>query len=127
MKIVVVEDDKMLAEMYQYSLQNHGYTVVLAYDGPSALTVIENELPHLILLDLMLPQMSGDQVLKHLRESVWGKDLKVIITTNISESEAPETLRELTFERYLVKANTPPSQLVQIVKQTLTPETPVAS
>lgn len=119
MKIVVVEDDKMLAEIYQYSLENKGYSVVLAYDGASALTIIESELPNLILLDLMLPQMSGDEVLKHLRESEWGKDLKVIITTNISESEAPDTLRELTFERYLVKADTPPSQLIQIVEQTL--------
>jgi len=123
MKIVVVEDDKMLSEIYQYSLQNHGYTVVPAYDGAAAVTIIEQELPDLILLDLMLPQMSGDEVLKNLRESEWGKDLKVIITTNISESEAPETLRQLKFERYLVKADTPPSQLIKIVEQTLSSET----
>jgi CheY-like chemotaxis protein len=119
MKIVVVEDDKMLAEIYQISLQNEGYLVVLAHDGPSALTVIQNEMPDLILLDLMLPQMSGDEVLQHIRESEWGKDLKVIITTNISESEAPDGLSKYGFERYLVKANTAPSELVQIVSQTL--------
>jgi two-component system, OmpR family, alkaline phosphatase synthesis response regulator PhoP len=123
MTVVVVEDDVMLAEIYQTSLQTEGFTCSVAHDGPTALTLIKQLKPDLVLLDLMLPYMSGDEVLQHMRESDWGKNIKVIIATNISEAEAPDGLSKYGFERYLVKANTSPGELVQIIKQALTPQT----
>lgn len=118
-KIVLVEDDVMLAEIYQTRLQLAGFTCLVANDGLSGLLLIEKEKPDLVLLDLMLPQLSGDDVLRRMRATDWGKDIKVIFLTNISESEAPDGLDKLGFERYIVKANLSNNQLAEIVTETL--------
>ncbi len=118
-KIVLVEDDIMLAEIYQTRLNLAGFNCLVAHDGVTGLKLIEAELPDLSLLDLMLPEMSGDEILRKMRESKWGKDLKAIFLTNISESEAPDGVHDLKFERYVVKAELENNQLVEIVNQTL--------
>lgn len=124
-KIVLVEDDKMLAEIYQTRLQLAGYDCIVANDGANGVSVIKQVLPDLVLLDLMLPQLSGDEVLKIMRGEEWGKDIKVIILTNISEAEAPLGLDKLGFERYIVKVNLVHNQLAEIVAETLsTPNSP---
>jgi DNA-binding response OmpR family regulator len=104
-KVVLVEDDKFLSEIYQTRLQMADIDCVAAGDGMTGLALIREAKPSLVLLDLMLPEMSGDEVLRAMRESDWGKDIKVLILTNISESEAPLGLRELGIEGYIVKAN----------------------
>lgn len=118
-KVVVVEDDKLLAEIYQTRLELAGFQCMVAYDGVTGLQLIKQELPDLVVLDIMLPQMSGDQVLEAMRASDWGKDIKVLIATNISEAEAPEGLRKLDFERFIIKANLEHNQLAEIVTETL--------
>ena len=118
-KIVLVEDDAMLAEIYQTRLQLAGYDCFVANDGLSGLSLIRQQLPDLALLDLMLPQMSGDDILREMRRSEWGKNIKAIFLTNISESEAPEGIQELNFNRYIVKANLINNQLAEIVAETL--------
>lgn len=119
-KIVLVEDDKMLAEIYQTRLQLAGYKCIVANDGANGVAIIKKELPDLVLLDLMLPQLAGDEVLKIMRASNWGKHLKVIMLTNISEAEAPLGLEKLGLERYIVKVNLAHNQLAEIVAETLT-------
>lgn len=126
-KIVIAEDDQMLAEIYQTRLQLAGYDVVVAHDGLSALNLIHQEMPDLVLLDLMMPQLSGDEVLARMRQSDWGKDIKTIILTNISEAEAPAALDELDFERYIVKVNLAHNQLAEIVDEVLGPATTLAN
>ena len=123
-KIIIVEDDAMLAEIYQTRMHLVGYSCKVAHDGLSGLQMIHDELPDLVLLDLMLPQMSGDEILAAMRTSQWGKDIKVIIMTNISESEAPDGLKKYHFERYLVKANLVHNQLDNIVAETLSAAQP---
>ena len=118
-RIVLVEDDTMLAEIYQTRLQMGGYECIVANDGVSGLMLIRQHLPDLALLDLMLPQMSGDEILREMRKSDWGKSIKAIFLTNISESEAPDGLKELGFERYIVKVNLSNNQLAEIVAETL--------
>lgn len=118
-KIVLVEDDAMLAEIYQTRLQLADFECLVANDGVSGLALIKQELPDLVLLDLMLPQLSGDDILREMRKSDWGKDLKAIFLTNISESEAPEGIKDLKFERYIIKANLSNNQLAEIVAETL--------
>lgn len=118
-KIVLVEDDVMLAEIYQTRLKLAGHVCLVANDGMTGLSLIEHELPDIALLDLMLPNMSGDNILRHMRETEWGKNMKAIFLTNISESEAPENLKELNFERYIVKANLSNSELEDIIAKTL--------
>lgn len=118
-KIVIVEDDQMLAEIYQTRMQLAGHDCHVANDGLAGLALIRNIAPDLVLLDLMLPHLSGDQVLTQMRQHDWGKDIKVIILTNISEAEAPEGMEKLGFERYIVKANISNDELDKIVTETL--------
>ena len=118
-KIVLVEDDKMLAEIYQTRLQLANYDCLVANDGASGLSLIKQELPDLVLLDLMLPMLSGDDVLREMRKNDWGKNTKVLVLTNISESEAPDDLRELSIEGYIVKANLVHNQLAETVDKIL--------
>lgn len=118
-KIVVVEDDKMLAEIYQTRLGLAGYTCLVAHDGAAGLQLIEQELPDLVVLDIMLPQMSGVEVLAAMRANDWGRDIKVLIATNISEAEAPPELYDLQFDRFIIKANLEHNQLAEIVADTL--------
>jgi DNA-binding response OmpR family regulator len=117
--VVLVEDDVMLAEIYQTRLELAGYTCFVANDGGAGLALIKDKQPDLVLLDLMLPVMSGDQILREMRQSDWGKNIKVILLTNISESEAPEGLEQLGFERYIVKANITNNQLVETINEVL--------
>lgn len=118
-KIVLVEDDAMLAEIYETRLQLAGYDCLVANDGLVGLSLIKQHIPDLVLLDLMLPQMSGDEILREMRKSDWGRNIKAIFLTNISESEAPDGIQELGFERYIVKANLINNQLAEIIAETL--------
>ncbi len=121
-RIVLVEDDIMLAEIYQTRLNLAGYECLVAYDGSAGLELIKQTLPDLALLDLMLPHMSGDKILENMRNSSWGKDIKAIFLTNISESEAPDGIENLKFERYIVKANISNNQLVEIINEVMSPD-----
>lgn len=118
-KIAIIEDDQPLAEMYKQKLEAAGMEVLLAMDGKSGLDLLLKEPVDLLLLDLMLPQMTGSEILEAYRKSPLGKDTKVIVLTNISEYEAPEELYKLGILRYMVKANYTPSQVVVVVEEAL--------
>ena len=120
-RIVLVEDDAMLAEIYQTRLEMAGHSCYVANDGKSGLDLIKKIMPDLALLDLMLPEMSGDNILRAMRNSDWGKKIKAIFLTNISESEAPEGIQDLAFERYIIKANISNNELVEIINETILP------
>lgn len=119
--IVLVEDDQLLSEMYQQALINEGFECSVAMDGAAGLELVNTAQPDLVLLDLMIPQISGDEVLEKMRASEKTKDIRVIIMTNISESEAPDRLKTLQFDRYIVKANTTLLEVIEIIKQTFSP------
>ncbi len=120
-KIVIVEDNVSLADIYKIRLELIGYTCFVAYDGREALALIERELPDLVLLDLMVPKVAGDQILEIMRASEWGKDIKVQIISNLNEADAPAGLRNQGIEGYAVKANLSNDQLDQIVDSILKP------
>lgn len=118
-KIAIIEDDVALADMYKLKLESAGMEVMVAYDGQSGLDMITKDTPDLVLLDLMLPQMTGGEVLANYRKTPGGKDTKVIVLTNISEYEAPDELYQLGILRYMVKANYTPSQVIVVVQEAL--------
>ena len=120
-KIVIVEDNTALADVYKTRLELLGYNCIVAYDGRAALAAIEKELPNLVLLDLMVPKIAGDQILETMRHSEWGKSIPVYIISNLNESDAPAGLRELGIEGYAVKANLSNDQLDQLVDNILKP------
>lgn len=120
-KIVIVEDNYSLADIYKIRLELLGYTCFTAYDGIAALNTIEKELPDLVLLDLMVPKIAGDQILETMRKSEWGRSIPVFIISNLNESDAPVGLREMGIEGYAVKANLSNDQLDQLVDSILKP------
>jgi DNA-binding response OmpR family regulator len=120
-KIVIVEDDAYLAEIYKTRLELQGYTCFIAYNGITGLYFIQKEKPDLVLLDIMIPDIDGEQVLQLMRKSNWGKDIKVLVISNLNETEAPSTLRKLGIEGYEVKANLSDDQIDQLVNVLLRP------
>ncbi|HSX34402.1 MAG TPA: response regulator, partial [Candidatus Saccharimonadales bacterium] len=122
LKVVIVEDNTSLADIYKTRLEALGYTCFAAYDGEQALATIQRELPSLVLLDLMVPKIAGDQILSRMRGSDWGKDIKVLIISNLNEADAPAGLREQGIEGYAVKANLTNDELDHFVDRILKPE-----
>jgi DNA-binding response OmpR family regulator len=120
-KVVIVEDNAALADIYKTRLELLGYRCFVALNGIDALELIQKELPSLVLLDLMVPKIAGDQILERMRASDWGKDIKVLIVSNLNEFDAPAGLRDMGIEGYAVKANLSNDQLDQLVDSILKP------
>lgn len=118
-QIVIVEDDKPIQFLYKTKLELAGFVVATADNGKEGLSVIEASSPELVLLDLRMPIMPGDEMLARMRETAWGASIRVIILTNISRDEAPSALRFLHVDRYIVKAHHTPNQVVSVVQEIL--------
>lgn len=118
-RIGLIEDEAVIRELYQFKLTISGFTVKSAADGQNGLAMVKAFRPELILLDLRMPEMSGEEMLEKLRSEDWGSEIRVIILTNISRSEAPRSLQFLNVDRYVVKAHHTPSQVVQMVEEVL--------
>lgn len=118
-KIAIVEDDIAIVQMYRMKFETEGYDVASAADGKQGLELIEDFQPDIVLLDLMMPIMGGAEMLEKMRDTDWGKDTKVIILTNMGESEAPSGINNLGVEEFIVKADMTPKQVAERVKQAL--------
>ena len=118
-RIVIVEDVPALADMYKFKFEQSGYEVAVANNGEEALRLITELKPDLVLLDLMLPILSGEEVLRQVRSTDWGTKVKFIILTNIGEEEAAIRLANLKVDHYIIKADHTPTQVVDIVEKTL--------
>jgi len=117
--ILCVEDDRFIGEMYVRSLQKAGYDVTWMVDGNDGLVAARNQHFDLIILDLMLPEQRGDQILDALRNN--DVDLipnsKVLIMTNFEQDEASRNSVMSRVDGYLIKADITPRNLIEVVKQ----------
>jgi DNA-binding response OmpR family regulator len=120
-KIAIIEDDLAIAQMYRLKFEAEGYKVEIAENGKLGLGLAEQMKPDLILLDLMMPEMNGDEMLEKMRATDWGKNIPVIILTNVGEQEAPDKLKSLHVRAYIVKAEMTPKQVAEIAKKELSP------
>ncbi len=118
-KILIVEDDASLADIYEFKFEHEGFDVRVAHNGEAGLVYAQEFQPHLILLDLRMPVMNGDEMLEKLRAEDWGAEMRVIVLTNISRDEAPGNLRFLAVDRYIVKAHQTPTQVVSVAREIL--------
>lgn len=118
-KILLVEDDKSLQEIYGVRLGSEGYNVLIAGDGEEALNIALNEKPDLILSDVMMPKISGFDMLDILRSTPGIKDTKVIIMTALSSDDQRERGEKLGANVYLVKSQVGIEDVVQAVKNLL--------
>lgn len=118
-KIAIVEDDPVINQMYRMKFEAEGFDVQLADNGKRGVALAESFRPDIILLDLQMPQMTGEEALKEIRAAEWGKDTPVIILTNLGAEEAPKSLSALGIHSYIVKADLTPRQVVERVKTAL--------
>lgn len=118
-RIAIIEDDQTIAQMYRMKFETEGFEVRMAQNGEDGIKMVEKSRPDLILLDMQMPEMTGEEALTEIRSHDWGKMIPVIILTNMGEEEAPKHLHSLGIESYIVKADLTPSQVVERVKQTL--------
>ena len=117
--ILCVEDDRFIGEMYVRSLQKAGYDVTWVVDGNDGLVAARNQQFDLIILDLMLPEQRGDQILDALRNNDVDliPDSKVLIMTNFEQDEASRNSVMSRVDGYLIKADITPRNLIEGVKQ----------
>lgn len=118
-KIAVIEDDIAIAQMYRIKFETEDWEVETAENGILGLALCEEMKPDIILLDIMMPEMTGDEMLAKMRATEWGKDIKVIILTNMGESEVPAGVKDLNVEDYILKADMTPRQVAELVKEKL--------
>ena len=119
-KIAIIEDDQAISQMYRIKFEAEGYIVETAENGKLGLELIEKMQPDMVLLDLMMPIMTGEEMLAKLRATSWGKKVKVIILTNRGEQEIPEGVRNLGITALILKADMTPRQVAELVKSKLT-------
>lgn len=118
-KIAIIEDDPTINQMYRMKFEAGGYEVGLASNGRQGVALVEDFGPDIILLDLQMPEMDGPTALTEIRKHDWGKNIPVIILTNMGEEESPKELKSLGIHSYIVKADLTPSQVVTHVQAAL--------
>ncbi|NIA18432.1 MAG: response regulator [Actinobacteria bacterium] len=118
-KILLVEDDSFLLSMYAAKFELEDFKVITAEDGESGLELANKELPCIILLDIMLPKMSGFEVLRKLKSDEKFRKIPVILLTNLSQKNDIDKGLGMKADDYLIKAHFTPSEVVRKVKQIL--------
>ena len=118
-KILLVEDDKSLREIYGVRLRAEGYEIVSAGDGEQALAIAIKEKPDLIISDVMMPKISGFDMLDILRSTTETRDIKVIMMTALSSDDQRARGEQLGADRYLVKSQVGIEDVVRTVHEVL--------
>lgn len=117
--ILLVEDDPSLIEIYSITFAYENFIIEVAHDGQECLQKVKTIMPDIILLDLMMPEMNGIQVLDKLKKDKETKDIPILILSNISESTYETQALELGALQYLIKSQYLPMDIANIVKNTL--------
>lgn len=126
-KIMLVEDDKSLREIYGVRLEAEDYQVVSAGDGEEALALAIKERPALIISDVMMPKISGFDMLDILRSTTETKDIKVIMMTALSSDDQRARGEALGADRYLVKSQVGIEDVIRTVHEVLGDGVPTAA
>lgn len=126
-KVMLVEDDNNLREIYEARLLAEGYEIVSARDGEEALALAVKEQPDLIIADVMMPKISGFDMLDILRSTPETKDTKVIMMTALSQAEDKARATKLGADRYLVKSQVTLEDVARVAREVLdgVPESPL--
>jgi CheY-like chemotaxis protein len=115
--ILFIEDDKPIAEMYSRVLERNGYTVEFAYNGAEGMAKATAKHYDLILLDIMMPEKTGIEVLHELRgeDGKGNPDTKIVILTNLAQDKTSQEALKAQADGYIIKADIVPSQLAGII------------
>ncbi len=118
-KILLVEDDNNLREIYEARLQAEGFTIVSAHDGEEALVVAKNERPDLIISDVMMPKISGFEMLDIIRATPTLANVKIIMLTALGQNEDQDRANKLGADKYLVKSQVTLEDIVNSTNELL--------
>ena len=118
-RVLLVEDDRFLRRACEVSLRQRGFVVTTAADGEEALRKVRVEVPDLILLDLLMPKMTGTEVLKALRAEEATREIRVLILSNSSREQDVEEIKTLGVSGYFVKADLSLQELGDMVARLL--------
>ena len=118
-KVLLVEDDQFLSSLLKNRFQKEGFEVFLARDGEEALAFLKKDIPHLILLDIILPKKSGFEVMEEMRSNPQLQEAPIIILSNLGQAEDITKGQQLGAIEYFVKAKTSIDELVEKVKEFL--------
>jgi len=126
--ILVIEDDRFIGEMYVRSLKHEGYDVDWVVDGHDGLVAVTSKPYDLMMLDIMLPEMRGPEILKALRGGKVDKipNTRVIVMTNFDQDDESRMAMQHDVDAYLIKAEITPRKLIEVIKGFDTP-TPVGA
>ncbi len=113
---MIIEDDDFLRSLAVTKLEKEGFTVTMAANGQEGLAALQADAPDLLILDLMLPIMSGFDVLKSMKADEKLKSIKVIVFSNLGEESDIKTCLDLGANDYMVKANFTLDELVDKIK-----------
>lgn len=118
--VALIEDDRGISSMYSLCFERDGgFIVHAAYDGIEGLELLKTFHPDVILLDMMMPRMSGMETLQRIRALPGGADIKVITLTNMNDPETVEKIKKLGAVDHIVKANVTPSEVVATVRKVI--------
>jgi DNA-binding response OmpR family regulator len=114
--VVIIEDDPLLRDILTRHLTKSGCTPYATGNGSEAIGLVEKSNPHVIVLDLMLPEMSGEEILKLLKSSEAHKRIPIIAFSNRSEDSDVQKILNLGASAFLVKASTELSELTDLIR-----------
>ena len=117
--ILLIEDDSLLIKMYQAKFIAEGFEVIIASEGESGLKMALENPVSFIILDVMMPKLSGLEVLEKLRQNPKGKIIPVVVLSNLDQEEKSKKAVQLGAKEFLVKANFTPAQIVEKVRKYL--------
>lgn len=118
-KILLVEDDMFIRDIYDTKLVQEGFEVVMAENGIDGMKKIETFVPDLILLDIVMPYMDGMDFLKEIRKKEQFVKIPVIMLSNLSEKEKVSEALDLGISDYLIKSHFTPSEVVKKIQDVL--------
>jgi len=118
-KILLVEDEDFLLDLYDKKLEDAGLEVIKAANGVEGLSLAQLELPDLILLDILMPQVDGYEMLKRIKSDKKTKNIPVVIFSNLSQREEIEKGLKLGAEDFIIKTSVTPTEMVGKVKEYL--------
>lgn len=118
-KILIVEDDRYISKMYQLKLSLEGYTVVVAENGREGVDKIKEFMPNVILLDILMPELDGFEVLNIVKNDAATKDIPVLIMSNLGQEDHIQKGMSLGAVGYIVKSQYTPSKVVETIKDVL--------
>lgn len=117
--ILIIEDDIILLKTLTDNLINEGFSVLQAKGGEEGLAIALSEHPDLILLDILMPKMNGIEMAKKIRKDAWGKNVKIVVLTNLAEMEKVQQELKNSIYEYLIKSDIKIDRVVEKVKQIL--------